>query len=232
MPTLVNADFEGNFTERGAGEVKVAAGWEPWWHQTDTRPEYKRADHSVDAHRVHGGYAAQQWFNSYATHTAGIYQRVTGLTPGVNLTLSAWVQAFTRNDDTNWRVSDGRYRMRIGIDPYGGTDPESKDVVWSETLQPYDKWYRLEVTTPAKSDRATVFVWGQPEWRVKHNNGYVDDVVLTVGEGEPPPLPPGEPGDYVTAAQAHTIALHEASQAIERFRQHLLDTIAGVVGSL
>jgi len=229
---LINGDFEGAFTERGAGEVKVAEGWVPWWHTTDTRPEYKRAGHEVDAGRIHGGRSAQQWFNTYATHTAGIYQRVSGLTAGVDLTLSAWVQAFARNDDTDWRKSDGRYRMRIGIDPYGGLDPEGKDVVWSETVQPYDAYQRLEVATKARSDRATVFVWGQAEWKLRHVNGYVDDVVLTVGEGEPLPVPPGEPGDYPTRAEVHSIAMNEAGQVVERFRQHLLDAFAGFVGAL
>jgi len=228
---LINGDFEGAFTERGAGEVKVAEGWVPWWHAS-MRPEYKRADHNVDATRIHGGYAAQQWFNSFAKHTAGIYQRVSGLAAGVDLTLSAWVQAFSRNDDANWRESNGRYRMRIGIDPYGGADPESKDIVWCEAVQPYDAYQRLEVTTKARSDRATVFVWGQAEWSVKHNNAYVDDVVLTVGEGAPPPVPPGEPGDYPTRAEVHSIAMNEAGQVVERFRQHLLDAFAGFVGAL
>jgi len=30
----------------------------------------------------------------------------------------------------------------------------------------------------AKSDRATVFLWGETVWKLKHNNAYVDDVRL------------------------------------------------------
>lgn len=229
MP-LLNGGFEGAFTERGAGELKVAESWTPWWHTTDTRPEYKPATLNVDATRVHSGQTAQQWFNTYAHHTAGIYQRVTGLASGCTLTLSAWVQAFTRNDDADWRHSTGRYRMRIGIDPYGGTDPESTDIVWSETVQPYDAYQRLEVTTQAMSDRATAFVWGQAEWRFKHNNAYVDDVALSATEAEP--TEPGDPGDYVTASQAANIALTVAAGVLADFKAHLKDILASIVGQL
>lgn len=186
MEKLTNGDFEGDFRNVGdIGEVSVAEGWEPWWHTDDTRPEYKRATVEVDARRIHGGNAAQQWFNNLATHTAGIYQRVEDIQPGAKLTFSAWVQAFSSSKD-DFSHSQGRYRMRIGIDSYGSVDPESPDIVWSDggdSVQPYDAYVKLAVQTTAKSDRCTVFIWGQAEWAIKHNNGYVDDCVLTVEGG-------------------------------------------------
>lgn len=191
---IISSSFEGEFTERGAGEVKVAEGWHPWWHESDTRPEYKAATVAIDAHRIYEGSKAQQWFNTYATHTAGIYQQVTGLEAGRDLHFHAFVQAFTRNDDSNWRVSEGRYRMRIGVDPYGGTDAESEDVVWSVTVQPYDDYVPVVVETTTRSDRCTLFVWGQAEWALKHNNAYVDAVTLLYDDDLPPPPPPGPGG--------------------------------------
>lgn len=173
-------------------EVKIAPNWSPWWHQTDTRPEYKPATLAIDARRVRTGQKAQQWFNNYATHTAGVYQKVHGVEPGRTLNLSGWVQCFSSNKD-DFAQSDGRYRMRIGIDPYGGTNPESSDILWSDTVQPYDAYQMLELEFIAKSDRVTVFSWGQPEWPLKHNNAYIDDFELVyVGGGVEPPIPPIE----------------------------------------
>lgn len=221
---LTNSDFEGGWREvDGVGELKVADGWHPWWHQSDRRPEFKIARLEVDPSRIHGGQGAQQWFTSYATHTGGIYQQVHDVPVGRTLVLSAYVQAFSRNDDTNWRQSDGRYRMRIGIDPYGGLDPESRDIVWSEAVQPYDSWTELRIETQGRSDRCTVYVWGQAEWPVKHNNGYVDDCSLVyLGEPEtpPPPPPPPAPADLAhLAAAVRNFARAVSAAADELARQ-------------
>jgi hypothetical protein len=193
---LKNAGFEGAWREvDGVHEVKVADDWHPWWHRSDVRPEYKIATKDVDANRIHGGRAAQQWFTTHATHTGGIYQQVQDVPIGNALVFTAWVQAFSRDDDEDWRTSNGRYRMRVGLDPYGGTDPEASDVVWSDVVQPYDAWTQVQVNTTARSDRCTVFLWGQAEWPVKHNNGYVDDcqLVYLAPEALPPEPPPPEP---------------------------------------
>jgi len=193
---LTNGDFEGGFRRiDNARELEVANGWLPWWDARATRPEWKDAAISIDPRRVHGGQHAQQWFNNWAKHTGGIYQRVAGLVPGSTLHLEAWVQAFSSAGD-DFSRSDGRYRMRIGIDPYGGIDPEAAEIVWSDgggAVQPYDAYQRVEVQTVAKSDRATVFIWGQAEWALKHNDAYVDDVRLCVVGGAIPTPIPGTP---------------------------------------
>lgn len=176
---LENGDFNGGFREVGdVAELKVADGWDPWWQTMDTRPEYKLALASEYPYRVFEGRAAQQWFTSYATHTAGIRQLVTGLPADVELVFQCQVQAWTRIKAGDPRKSDGRYRVRIGIDPYGSTDPESKDIVWSDTIQPYDLYYLLQVRCTSKSDRAMLWIWGQPEWPGTDNNCYVDAAEL------------------------------------------------------
>jgi len=202
---LANPSFEEPYIEQGAPELKVAEGWIAWWDPRDTRPEYKPATPENSANgppRIREGERAQQFFNNWGKHTAGVYQTVSGLTPGAELRFSAWVQAFSSNENDFWH-SAGKYRMRIGLDPYGGQDPESPDVVWSNgghAVEPYDEYEYLEVDTVAKSDRATVFVWGQAEWRLHHNNAYVDDarLVQAVGLATPTPGPGPTPGgvDY------------------------------------
>lgn len=185
------------------GQVEIANGWLPWWDANDWRPEYVVDDRDA-ARRVKSGLFCQHWFNSYHTHTAGIMQRVVSdgaWGPGDELIASAYVQAWSREDFGTGDAdrpdqSNGKYRMKIGIDPYGGIDPMSSDIVWSEAVQPYDEYVHVGVATGAQSNRATVFLWGQAEWNCKHNDAYTDDVqVVAVLSGNPPspPVPPVPP---------------------------------------
>lgn len=186
---LENSGFEGGFREvDGIPELKVADYWTPWWDEDSARPEYKIATLVIDPRRVRTGQAAQQWFNNYNTHTAGIYQRVA-VPYGAMIELTAWVQAFSSIADDFTESEGGKYRMRIGLDPFGGLDPESPDVVWSNdghSIEPYDRYYELVVRARAQSSRVTIYIWSQAEWALKHNNGYVDDVGLMVIISETP----------------------------------------------
>lgn len=210
-----NPKFEDGWREwNGIHELKVANSWQPWWHHNDTRPEYKIATPEVDPRRIYAGVGAQQWFTTHATHTAGIYQIIHDILASAVLHFIGQVQAFSSDAD-DFSKSAGRYRMRLGIDPYGGMDPESKDIAWSETVQPYDAYERLEVIAEARSDRCTLFVWGQAEWAVKHNNGYIDDVGLYIKESIPPDP---EPGEGVTEARVIELAT-QAAEAVCSIRE-------------
>lgn len=194
---LVNPDFEQGFREIDAGEVKVADGWWPWWHETDSRPEFKDARFEVDPSRIKSGRFAQQWFVRWRTYTAGIYQQVEGVPVGKPLVFEAHVQAWSTDTEDSER-SDGRLQMRIGIDPYGGTDPEGEDVVWCEAVPAApmhpNEYVALRVEAVARSDRCTVFGWSQCEWRLSHNDAYMDTCRLFY-LGDEDPGDPGEPGE-------------------------------------
>jgi hypothetical protein len=74
--------------------------------------------------------------------------------------------------------------MKIGIDPTGGTDPWSKDVVWSPEKDVYDQFERYEVQAVARSNKVTVFTYSRPENPMEHNDLYLDDAELAaVGGG-------------------------------------------------
>jgi LysM repeat protein len=76
--------------------------------------------------------------------------------------------------------------MKIGIDPTGGTDPWSKDIIWSAEKDVYDKFERYEVQAVARSNKVTVFTHSRPENPMKHNDVYLDDAELVaVGGGGP-----------------------------------------------
>ncbi len=198
---LTNPGFEEGFSHRvdpyepekgPQGPLYVADGWELWYDNRDQcreglccynfRPEYKDEDGytHTDPQRVHSGRYAQKMFNTYATHTAGLYQRVA-VPEGILLRFSIWVMVWSsQQDDPHHSTEDGNYRVSVGIDPYGGTDPFSEQIVWSEEVVRYDEHIQLSVVAEAKAGYVTVFTRGRPEWWVKHNDSYWDDASLTL----------------------------------------------------
>jgi hypothetical protein len=200
---LKNSGFEEGFSERGVGEISVANGWEAWWvqgskEQTDQgflrRPEYKPEDAWIfTMRRVHSGRFSQKYFNTYSTHTAGIYQLVA-VTKSSKVTFSVWAQAWSSSDPNPDQCKDfGNYAVSIGIDPYGGIDGTSGNIVWSDSVMSCNQWVQLSVSTVAQADRVTVFTRGAVEFRVQFNDSYWDDAVLTAVAPTPPPKPTPKP---------------------------------------
>jgi len=198
---LKNAGFEEGFSERGAGEVTVANGWEAWWVQGSedqtshgylVRPEYKSEDAWIfTMRRVHSGRFSQKYFSTYSTHVAGIYQQVA-VTKGSLVTFSIWVQVWSSTGSNSDQCDGfGNYAALAGIDPHGGNDGNSGNVVWSDSAMSCNQWVNLSVSTVAQADRVTVFTRGAPEYRVCHNDSYWDDAVLTAVA--PTPVPTNTP---------------------------------------
>ncbi len=180
-----------------------AQGSDPLYYKM---PEFTAAEESKRWYgppRARSGDAAQQLFTLYSTHEAGVYQKVP-VEPGVTYCFSAWGHSWTANDDPIPEKNhsscpspqgvgdacsgpeDGLYRQKIGLDPAGGSDWTSPTVVWSDQgshpngrLQ-YDSFGLFIVTATAQTSQMTVFLYGQPDYPVKHNNGYWDDATLAV----------------------------------------------------
>lgn len=201
---LSNSGFEEGFHVQGAAqEVSVANGWTAWWvqgsrQQTNqgylVRPEYKAEDGNLFGYRrVHSGQFAQKFFNSFSTHDSGLFQ-VIDVTAGINLQFTAWVQTWsTGSDDPEQVVEPGDYQVSVGIDPTGGTNPLASSVIWSEPQFSNNSWTQLMVAAQAQSDQVTVFTRGAPQYRVKHNDSYWDDLSLIQIEALPEPTPVAPP---------------------------------------
>jgi len=200
---LLNPGFEDGFSPRGAGEVVVADGWFPWWVQGTSgqtevgylrRPEYKPEDARLYGYRrVHGGEYGQKYFTTFSTHVAGIYQQVT-VPQGYRVTFSIWVQVWSSSGDNPDDIKNhGDYKVSAGIDPTGGSDGSSPNVLWSEPVREYNQWVQLTVTATAQSSTVTAFVRGAPLYRVKHNDSYWDDASLVASPPPPPPSTPPTP---------------------------------------
>ena len=183
---LVNAGFEGGFSERGSGEIVVANGWTPWWQDgpfqedgLNRRPEFKPEDAARFGElRVREGGFSQKWGITFATHHAGIFQQVN-VPPTSMVTLRAWGQSWSSREDDPKVSSKGKYFLSVGIDPTGGTDFNSPNVVWSPRNDTLDQWVELTVRAPAQGGTVTVYLRGDAEWRMKHNDAYFDDVCVT-----------------------------------------------------
>jgi len=235
---LANPGFEdgGRKTESEGTSLSsiLAFGWYPWFVQGSPEqvqqgqfmePEFMIEDAAVRGpYRVRTGRMSQKFFKIWATHKAGFYQRVA-VPQGSVATFSIWVQIYSGEGD-GWDetrkiyLSDldrpGRYRVYVGIDPFGNvpagpTAPLPSTIVWSEpvvdfqtrqtdaTGLPVDAWVQLRVTARAEADHITVFTWGQPEFSVKHNDSFWDDACLIAVA--PTPRPTNTPRPTATATE-------------------------------
>jgi LysM repeat protein len=204
-------------------EIQVAQGWVAWWlepgldpaHPTTGspawhRPEYRSANchFPICANRIHSGDDAQHYFTFWSVHDAGMYQQVSGITPGSQLQFSIYMQAWSTNANVGPSNTTQHMGMRIGIDPFGGTDAFSSNVIWTTPNDSFDAWALYTVQAAAQASTVTVFTRSTPFYGVQHNDMYLDDAsVVVVGAGggsgggggtggsaPPPPAPAAGPG--------------------------------------
>ncbi len=200
---LANPSFEGEYTtyqlaapgHPDCGGVtceraQMAPEWHPFWRDTprdeswmNIMPEYKPSLPSETPPRVRSGEKSQHYFSFWTTHEGGMYQQVTAV-PGGQYCFSLWGHAWSARTTLPGYVSDpndhGFLNQRVGIDPTGGTDWQSPNVVWSEMRLQYDEFGEFVISATAQADTITVFAWSQATVPVKHNDVYWDDATLTL----------------------------------------------------
>lgn len=226
---LVDGDFEVPPTwpfQDGIGEVQVAPGWRAYYldaapayaispencseHPHDTtcywmRPEFR--DSSSFANRIHSGARSQKYFSYGRMHEAGLMQQVSGIPPGARARFSIWIQAWMCSDpsacgkDGTRSDAPSDMHLRVGIDPWGGTDPFTTTVVWSAEMPAWDEWGLFQVETTAMTNTVTVFTHSRPEWTWarKNNDVYLDDASLVIVGAYTTPDSQTTPGHMVTA---------------------------------
>ena len=202
-------------------EVQVPQGWLGWWRQPDSSPEYpSRCDvkeakpgcmswHRPEwreaapyANRIRTGNNAQKYFTFHSVHEAGMYQRVSGVKAGQRLQFSVYMSAWS-TPLAESLVSEGQQTMnlRVGIDPFGGTDPFSPNIVWSKAGDSYDVFSQFTVEAVAAGNAVTVFTYSRPVYPLQHNDVYVDDAALVVvGAGSAPATTTTKPSGSTTTS--------------------------------
>ena len=185
---LANGDFEDDFVELdGADPRNVAESWTPWHVPADdTSPSFANHDPNYDQEtdriRLDEAGSAQKYFTLFATHQGGIYQEVDSLTSGTTYRFSIYAYVWSSSfEDTEVSEDPGDVVVRVGIDPDGGTDGTSADIIWSTAATFfYDAYRQYAVIATAESPSVTVFVEstvGEPR---ANNYIYLDDAVLEV----------------------------------------------------
>ncbi len=181
---IENAGFE-DFDTDSEGQ-NVASGWQPWnMPITEDSPDYERVPQYDAASNVEGRIQsddeAQVIFTDfYYTFSAGIYQQVEGVEPGDELTFSADVYIWSSTlDDPDVSEESSNVLVYVGIDPSGGTDGTSEDIVWSiAILDQYDEYVGYSVTAEAEAETVTAFVWVDSDFAARNTFAYIDDAVL------------------------------------------------------
>jgi len=172
--------FQAPYGSYNGYELRVAQNWtrftksgvtpkymtnNEWAAMTGGAPEHLEGDHS-------------QMYWETGAFAAGIYQQVS-VTPGTDYAaqakmLSIWETSATRTDD--------KMLKQVGIDPNGGTDPNSLDIVWGPAEGKDVQWQTAKTSATAISSTITLFVLvaseasSHPSLR---NQVFVDAVVLT-----------------------------------------------------
>lgn len=190
-------------------------------------PEVRHST-ATDPNRFRSGQRGQLLFTFSRIHDAG-FVRPIQVQAGQTVQISAWAHAWSNNwdtlhtDDPAWSEGAGHSAMAIpegsadndelknftfyvGIDPTGGLNPDSPDVMWSQGEHVYNEFAEIgPVSAVAQADIVTVFLRSVCLWPYKHNDAYWDDVQVAVSETTIPPDP--DPGP-VEADYGSDIGIH------------------------
>jgi hypothetical protein len=178
------------------GNMFVPNDWEGWFlHQAECRggyvtaqPEMQVITQTPDPVRVRSGEQAAKLFTFWQCHKAGYWQTVT-VEPGLyqgRVYPQVWHSNCSQRPhdppldyDCQTPYNSSQW-IRVGIDPTGGTDPRSDDIVWSEPIEQYGM-YGPAVITPlvmVTGTEVTFFIESKTEWPAKHDDAYIDDSAL------------------------------------------------------
>jgi len=130
---------------------------------------------------------------SKTAFAAGLYQQISGVTIGEPYAAKAAM--LTLFESSAPPTNDGIMQKLVGIDPYGGTNPNSPQIVWSPA-DDHDEapWVDVRAAAVAKSSTITLFVRVNCLQPVSHpsldNQVFIDAVMLarapTVSASSPP----------------------------------------------
>ncbi len=232
---LENGDFEWSAPWQGQADqsgIGVAPRWRAWWVPNPpvsvkrpfncgdgkdygcywAVPEFSDVQRIAFAYRVHGGLQAQKYFTYGRMHWAGLMQKVINIQPDTRLRFSVYMEAwmcFEWLDCDYGKVSDkpSDMHLKIGIDPSGGEDPFSPNIVWSPEQPAWDRWVQFQVEAVARGNTVTVFTHSRADWdwARKNNDVYVDDASLVV-LGSAPTVRPTQPAAATLPAKSQSRA--------------------------
>lgn len=213
---LQNGSFDGAYTGRGGIAGGVPDGWNVWGNFQDS-------DHESLGVLLRSLPYSWRLRAEHAQPTGGGYQSVAAQR-GTTYRFSAYAMIWTC-DDEQWQCRDETHtfadpssggRVRVGIDPAGGTDPFSGSVRWSGFASPFDwgSFAPLSVEAAAAGSQITVFTYFTSDRPMRFNDVFWEDASLvatgtssggtgqTGGSGNPgSSAPPATAAPVVASAQ-------------------------------
>lgn len=197
---LQQGGFEDGYTGRSipqgadvaAGSINVPSAWGFWVTQVPRTESWMNLVPTVFPHNgpnpnPHGGSRALNMTRDGSTFTTAVFQQVA-VTAGTNVRGSAW--AFLKTckpnpTDCSSEPSSGA-RVRVGIDPAGGTDPTNAAIIWSAFITPHNAWQQATVDATATGGTVTIFLYSTQNFPASgggltFNRVYWDDAELIVG---------------------------------------------------
>lgn len=191
----------------GSPPRQIPQGWQPFILSGDLT-------YMQDEDTFWGPPSLRMWSNG-GTFKAGIWTQVR-VTPGSGYRASvAWAAP---NDP-------GSFGRQLGIDPTGGTDPNSPNVIWGPIHfgdgrllnYPPGEGPNIDVKARAVSDMVTVFFLVDHPRSSGDNLIYIDAIALYPDESAPglaataTPIPPAAPVIQAAAAQQPAVILPTAT---------------------
>jgi len=230
---LCDGDFEwGGWQKQDDREaVIVAPGWRAWWVPEPpsfvtkpyncadaldkgcywAEPEFTVALAAAHPYRVHSGYQAQKYFTYGRMHWAGLMQKVENIPPNARLRFTVYMHAWMcyKYEDCQYGKSSdlpSDMHLKVGIDPTGGEDPFSPNIIWSPERAAWDTWVLFQVEAVARSSAVTVFTHSRVDWdwARANNDVYVDDASLVIIGQVTPTRPPAPTRPPVTLTRPAT----------------------------
>lgn len=183
-------DYDGDGINETCERAKMPDGWHPRWLPDGTEqwiimPEYTASTpDQVNPDRVRSGDKSLHYWSTWSRHETAVHQQIDAVPNGIYC-FSAWGHAWTDDMDEDWYSAtpdrpwhDGQLYQRIGIDPTGGTDWQSPNVIWSASRKQYDYFGEFTVSATAAASKITVFLYSANSVPVRFNDVYWDDAAL------------------------------------------------------
>jgi hypothetical protein len=185
---LLNGNWEeGFYLFREEVDLEVPRGWFPWWLLPNKgSPEWSNHRPLFDSFPI-AGRQVQRIRSPNATFVGGLLQQAKA-SPGQRYSLTAECQAWSSDTTIAGNlVNPGEVNVHVGIDPTGGTEPESSHVFWSTSRQRLGEWQTTTVEAEAQGPVITVYLRSAPAEPKLQQAIFWRDVRLT-GEDDPQSL--------------------------------------------
>lgn len=198
---LYNAGLEGGFNARGRQGLQVALGWQPWVRGLDLGVADSGIDflplerwRTPDAGQVQQGLWSQGVEGLRVGRAGGLWQRAR-VPAGERLLVYAWggVGARTEAPEGN-PAQSAAWRLRLGLDPLGGSDPTLARLSWTAPVTLTEGWAPLLLPPlTAEAPTATLFLEGQPVGDAPGSQLRWDSACLGLMDAAAPPIAPSPP---------------------------------------